>query len=103
LRETILPQDREKRIMTVGMKKAYYFAPLALGRFLIGELQFIAVSSPDEHDKLINTGKQVVALKSNRSGEWYVLPLYRLILSHHMLERIARKQSFWKYWVGRKS
>ena len=87
--------------MTVGMKKAYYFAPLALGRFLIGELQFIAASSPDEHDKLINTGKQVVALKSNQSGEWYVLPRYRLLLSRHMLERIARKQSLWKYWFGK--
>lgn len=83
------------------MKKALSVVPMPLGIFWVGRLLFIGASSSDEHDKIVNTGKEVVALKSNRSGEWYVHPLYRLLFSRHMLERIARKQSFWKYWFGK--
>ena len=79
------------------MKKALSAVPVPLEIFFAGRLLFIGASSPDEHDKIINTGKEIVAFKSNRSGEWYVLPRYRLLLSRHMLERIARRQSLWKY------
>ena len=84
------------------MKKAFSIVPMPLGGLLVGRLQFIRASSSDEHDKIVNTEKEAVALKSNRFGKWYVLPHYRLILSRHMLERIARKQSFWQYWLGMK-
>jgi len=72
------------------MKKALSVV-LPLGRLLIGRLLFLNASPPDGHDKIVNAGNEVVALKSNRSGEWYVLPRYRLLLSCHMLERIARR------------
>ena len=83
------------------MKKALSVVPMPLGIFFAGRLLFIGASSLNEHDKILNTGKEVVAFKSNRSGEWYVLPRYRLLLSRHMLERIARRQSLWKYWFGK--
>lgn len=82
------------------MKKARGIAPLFPFVSQLGELRFIRASSPDEHDKIIDFKWNVIAVRSNQSGRWYISSRYRLILSRHMLERIAREQSFRQYWFG---
>lgn len=48
------------------MKKALSVVPMPLGIFFVGRLLFIGASSLDEHDKIVNTGKEVVDFKSNQ-------------------------------------
>lgn len=84
------------------MKKAYSFAPLAVFAFMLGRLHF-EKASQGTHDRIINSNHRVIAIKSFRTREWYVIPRYRLILGRHTLERIVRKQSFWKYWFGKEA
>lgn len=84
------------------MKKAPGFAPLSPFVSLLGKLRFIKAASPGEHDKIIDLKWNVIAIKSNQSGRWYVSAPYRLMVSRHMLERLARQQSFRQYWFGLK-